>query len=736
MSTAHAPSASRFIAQRLHSSQSVDALIAQACARHESALLGQALTPLFANDCPWDSVAAVPAKLAQRQASALSSITAAVLDYRAGLTATAGELNAWLDASEENIRILAMQFAKLDLSDIPDLSAAGVREALLTLPAIVEFPGMVGLLSRPVLPHSAIGKKLLWAQSLLGGPVPGETPEAQFARLCDARFWRRCIRVILLREREHFYMRLHLVHKTREAYVSDTQLSTRLAQLKRQKQWMKETVLLPRYLEPGQASDGLLTLEQVAASPRTRFAKLYTFVKAMDTMAMEAGLSAAMVTLTLEPQWHPNPSNGNRSWNGCTPRQAHQNIATRWQSILRDLDRFGIGVSGLRVVEPHKDGCPHWHIWLLYQPDAAQVIMQTVMRYFPNKLKVRCAKRNSAKQMKAGADKVRHVDQMYDTLSQLQASQGRRLSHPKEGAQVEFALIDRSISSGASYAMKYLLKTVDGGDALNNDGGLFDAADLSPAALEKRAKHAATAKRVDAYRSLWGINAGQLFGVAKCLTAWDELRRLTTAPEHPLLKSLWALARGTDKEGRIEAGSDIRGDAQGFIQALGGLAACGKTTKGAPAFSIGRLTEEAQNGYGETIVRTKGVTLVERSKARVTVGDRISKATGEVFPRMALRSVKTVLAAITTRLGEWTLASNKQTAQEKRLGVKVTQKLKSAITLAEQRFMSQMHDGSPAQLGVLAVRAFWSALWDGVVGLPSEPVPEMHCSLTAALQAA
>jgi len=59
----------------------------------------------------------------------------------------------------------------------------------------------------------------------------------------------------------------------------------------------------------------------------------------------------------------------------------------------------------------------------------------------------------------------------------------------------------------------------------------------------KRAKHAASAKRVDAYRSLWGMNAGQLFGVAKCLTAWDELRRLATAPEHPQLKALWVLAR-------------------------------------------------------------------------------------------------------------------------------------------------------------------------------------------------
>lgn len=725
MFTAHAPSVTAVPVSRLHSSQGVGALIAQACARHESTLLGRALTPLFADDCPWDSIAAVPDKVARREAHTLSTITAAVVDYRAGLTATAGHLTAWLDASEEDIRALALQFAKLDLSDTPDMANASVRDTLLALPAIAEFPGMVGLLLRPAVPQSPIGKKLLWAESLLSGPVPGKTLEVQFARMSDARFWRRCIRVILLRERGHFYMRLHLVHKMREAYVSDTQLSTRLAQLKRQREWMKETVLLPRYLVPGEGTDGLLTLEQVASSPRTRFAKLYTFVKAMDVMATEAGLSAAMLTLTLEPEWHPNPSDGKNSWNGSTPRDAHQSIATRWQSILRDLDRFGVGVSGLRVVEPHKDGCPHWHIWLLHKPESEQTILETVMRYFPGKLKVRSAQRSSAKQLRKGAPKARSHDVMYDTLEDLKAGNGRPAaatvskngSTRTEGSQVEFARIDRSISSGASYAMKYLLKTVDGGDALNNDAGLFDAADLSPEALEKRAKHAAAAKRVDAYRSLWGINAGQLFGVAKCLTAWDELRRLSTAPEHPLLKTLWALARGTDKEGRIEAGAEIRGDAQGFIQTLGGLAACGKTTKGAPVFSIGRLTEEAQNAYGETIVRTKGVTLVERSKARVTVGERISKATGEVSPRMALRSVKTVLVAIVTRVGEWTFASNKKTAEEKRLGVKVTQKLKSAITLAEQRFVAQMNEGSPAQLGVLAVRAFWSNLWDAHGGL-------------------
>lgn len=721
MSNAHAPSASSACsgyAPRLHSSQGVKALIAQACGRLEASLVGNALTPLFPDACPWGQVNAVPEKLALRESSTLSRITAAVVEYRASLTATAGQLSTWLDASEEDIRGLALQFAKLDLSGLPNLSDAAVRDALLSTPLVRDFPGMAALLAQPELPQSPQEMKLLWAQSLLGAPVPGANTEARLSRLSDARFWRRCIRVILLREREHFYMRLHLVGQGAEAYVSDVQLSSRLAQLKRQAQWMKETVLVPRYLSPEDAERGLLTLEQVASSPRTRFAKLYAFVKAMDAISIEQGLATAMLTLTLEPQWHPNPSHGTNSWNGASPRAAHQSMATRWQSILRDLDRMGVGVSGLRVVEPHKDGCPHWHLWLLYRPGAEQSILLTVMRYFPNKLKVRAPR---AKGSKAAAGDV-----IFDSLDALKASTSRTPTHAKEGAQVELARIDRSISSGASYAMKYLLKTVDGGEPLNAEAGLFPELDAavtrqkSAQQQQKRAEHLAAAKRVDAYRSLWGINAGQLFGVAKCLTAWDELRRLCTAPTHPLLKKLWVLARGTDNEGRIEAGADIQGDAKGFIEALGGLAACGKAPKDAARISIGRLTEEALNGYGETIVRTKGVTLVERRRTQVCTGTRVNASTGEVKPQMGWRSVKTLLASITTRLGEWTLCSKKQQA--------------AALTLAQRRYQEQESEDTPAQLGLLAVRAFWSAVQDSVAAMPMEPPAQPLCSLNIALQ--
>lgn len=185
-----------------------------------------------------------------------------------------------------------------------------------------------------------------------------------------------------------------------------------------------------------------------------------------------------------------------------------------------------------------------------------------------------------------------------------------------------------------------------------------------------------------------------------------------------MLKKLWVLARGGDKEGRIGAGAAICGDAKGFIEALGGLAACGKPSKSAPRVSIGRLTETAPNGYGENIQRTTGVALVERRRVRVSIGTRVNALTGKLQPKMAWRSVQNILASIKTRLGQWSLFPKKSQA--------------AALYLAEQRFLDKLNDGSPQHLGSLAVRAFWSSLWDGFTALPPQPPPEPLWQLAVA----
>lgn len=167
--------------------------------------------------------------------------------------------------------------------------------------------------------------------------------------------------------------------------------------------------------------------------------------------------------------------------------------------------------------------------------------------------------------------------------------------------------------------------------------------------------HKQSAKRVDAFRSVWGINQGQLFGVAKCLTVWDELRSLSTAPNHRSLKKLWKLARGCKDEGRIEKNANVRGDAAGFLRMLGGLdAARNGNAKLGRRFAIGRLVVKGINRYGDTIQKTKGVTLLMKEKVRVAVEIK-GVANNDAKTLVVWRVRTTLLASVKTRLNEWSL---------------------------------------------------------------------------------
>ncbi len=632
--------------QKLHSRTPVAALIETACEQYETATVRAAFSPLYPELSPFSRLSDIDPKALRRQeCAAYTQATKVLAEYRQSLTRTAGHLARWLDATEEDIRDLAMGFAKYQL------------------------PGT---------------QKLAWAVQLLGSPIPGKTLVSQFARLADARFWRRAIRTILMREREHFFLRLQLVGTSGERYVSDAQVLSRLAQLRRQRNWMEETVLVPRYLSTAEGFKPL-TLAAVAGDPRKRFAKLYAFVKAMESLAQDAELVSALVTLTALPEWHPNPSHGERSWNGSSPRAAHRHIAEGWNAVQSELYKQGVGISGLRVVEPHQDGCPHWHIWLIYRPEVETDIMASLMRQFPGKLKLRSPSRKG--QPPASKDVI------YDTRADVLAGHGRPLNTPKEGAQVEVSKIDPSISSGASYAMKYLLKTVDGGEPLAKEVDLFGerttttaTEDEKKAAADKRRKHQQAVERVDGWRALWGMNSAMLFGVARCLSSWDELRRLATPPQEHRLFKLWVLARGSDKPGHVAAGSEQRGDAKGFLEALGGITAARDPRDKSllPKLRLGRLTVEGENAYGDTILRPKGLQLIERRTA--TKGAERVKA------------AQTVVASVVTRTQEWMLVK--------------ADRLSQALEQATAAMAERLQQGSPAELGQRALQHFWNVFHD------------------------
>ncbi len=416
--------------------------------------------------------------------------------------------------------------------------------------------------------------------------------EARVARVLDAAYWRRTLRRRIAQETELLELKLGRVGRNGSAYCSAQAQHLRATQRQAQQRWLDETVLSAEI--DGELVE--LPMAAVTKDARQKLSRLYAFVAAMDSLAVDGGLTVALLTATLESEWHPNPAHGKAThrWNGKTPAEASAELGARWQYVRRDLDKKGIAVSGLWAAEPHRDGCPHRHFWLLYAPEHQADVFAAFLGHFPGKLKVR-------------RDDADGGDAMFETKAHALAGVSRPLKRKREGAQVDVSIIDRDKGSGASYVIKYVSKSIGA-------EGAFDGEDAKP----KTKREQSNLLAIDAYRALWGMRGAQFFGIKSCLTLWDELRRAKEPPTEPELHALWRAARGGDATGRVEA-SQQHGDAYEYLKLRGGLAAVAQPTE--PAAGDQGVTREAGlyrsrplTQYGELGSRIEGVVLVEVPK--------------------------------------------------------------------------------------------------------------------------
>ncbi|WP_082547817.1 replication endonuclease [Massilia sp. Root335] len=547
----------------------------------------------------------IPAYVRREDAEALDRIRLEVDKRVAAIIETEGKIANYIDFDRSDIRQLAVRLAEHEYRDPAD--------------------------------------KIRFAEALLGAPIPGASLESQHERTCTAMFWRRALTVRVSRAREQFFLRLGLIGRNKERYSSSLSVDAREQQLYAQEKWMRETVLVPGKVDNDNndvtRTRREISLSDVVKRPEHKFAKLYTFVKGMESLGDQQKLASAMVTITLDPRWHPNPLHGKKKWNGKSPREAHKSFCKGWQAVMRDLDRHGIKLSGLRVVEPHRDACPHYHIWLLYRPEHETKILLAIMRYFPLGLKVRTP----------GAGQLSDKDEIYENRLDLAAGAPRTWRGIKDKFQVEFSRIVRKLDangerracSSASYVMKYLMKTLPA-NVRKPSNKSRDGAGTGKSSDEVEIS------RVDAFRSVWGINQGQLFGIAKCLTIWDELRRIQNAPEHPLMKDLWKKARGGEAVGRVEKCSEQKGDAHAFLEALGGLDAARNGKRNGKRLVVARLVEEVRNRYGDVIKRTTGIRLLEKERKKVKKVDSKGKAV-----RYGWKIFTEVVVSIATKVEKW-----------------------------------------------------------------------------------
>ncbi len=227
-----------------------------------------------------------------------------------------------------------------------------------------------------------------------------------------------------------------------------------------------------------QCTGEVIPLEEVAAAslsnPANRRKAMMARIRGVEEFTKAREEVALFLTITCPSRMHARHFTGaaNPAYDGTSPRDAQAHLNRVWRLATRKLSNAGVGISGVRVVEPHHDACPHWHVLVFVRPEDASKVTAAIQAY---------ALADSPDE--PGADehrfKVEHID-------------------PKRGSAV-------------GYVAKYVSKSIDG-EGVDVDDETGDTG-------------ADAAQRVVAWARAWGIRQFQFFGVPP-ITPTRELYRL------------------------------------------------------------------------------------------------------------------------------------------------------------------------------------------------------------------
>lgn len=324
---------------------------------------------------------------------------------------------------------------------------------------------------------------------------PQEKQTAGFiARAMCPLWWRRQLRRACVRKHEAGAILGGAVGKGRAWYASDDTVKRRNLQNAR-----NAAILAATELENDRGQWFTLAA-LVATSPAAkpiRRGELMTRIRGCEEWASAAGMVGVFTTNTAPSRFH-SQGGMNPKANGTygpmlpnSPRDAQQWLCKTWARTRAALQRAGVACFGFRVAEPHKDGCPHWHMLLW------------------------CA-----------------ADQLAALTAIIRAAW---LKHEgdEDGAELHRFSAKPMENGGASgYIAKYIAKNIDDAGSVATEGhfdhdqGVRDVLRAHDAKNPQADLFKPTpAQRVESWAAAWGIRQFQAIGQPP-VTVWRELRRI------------------------------------------------------------------------------------------------------------------------------------------------------------------------------------------------------------------
>lgn len=321
----------------------------------------------------------------------------------------------------------------------------------------------------------------------MGVPCPtGVTEREVIARAVDKAWWMRQLRKAHKRNFEHMAIRLEFTSRHAGPYICDESAARQAAENRENAKMLERTEVQN---EHGQR----YTLADLAAlgvaNKEVRRGELMTRIRGFEEIATDLNHVAMFWTITAPSKYHGVISETGKAnpkyvaFGSPTPRDAQRYLADVWKCVRSALHRRGIRPYGLRIAEPHHDGCPHWHMMLFVEPGQAADMEKIIRKYA-----------------------------LAEDADEAGAKQNR----------VKLVRIEAHRGTASGYIVKYICKNVDGngvGDHKTLDGytvrtnDLFGGEEITPS------------QRVTYWSQLWGIRQFQQIGGAP-VGVWRELRRI------------------------------------------------------------------------------------------------------------------------------------------------------------------------------------------------------------------
>jgi len=213
---------------------------------------------------------------------------------------------------------------------------------------------------------------------------------SSIARLVNDEWWIRQLKAQRTQWRESLLIAVGEVSLQKSGYASKQAIRDVRARRLANMEYLKSCDL--ENIETGERIDLIDKVMGSISNPEIRRMELMSTIAGIEKYASEVGHVGMFLTITTPSKYHPTRMVGkktdrrvnfNHKWDdeAFSPKDGQRYLVKIWGKMRTAFKDNGIKVYGMRVVEPHHDATPHWHMMLFCDKAHRQPAVDIMRRY-------------------------------------------------------------------------------------------------------------------------------------------------------------------------------------------------------------------------------------------------------------------------------------------------------------------------------------------------------------------